>query len=629
MAEQRSALCKFSTLLGLFLLTGHSFLMNGYYLSHPFNVLGSYTCMVNALLDPSLFRNSFFIEAVERTGLRISYFYDLLPYLTTVDGYEKLAMALSFLSLFFIFTAIFALTELFAGKASVGFLAVLLYTYTLNSWTLGSPAPYLIFFHAGISFSIPLLIWSMVLFFKERYPLSLLLAGISFGFHPMCTVFFLTAYFFYGLYSIRKIPLKTFFWSACAFFLPAMPVFIRTFIQVKSSSEPSPMWLTGVEWNAAYTCFPSTWGLSLILRAGLFFTLFLVCLGQLKDRTLVQKIWIFLLPVAFLCLLGTVFADIWPVPFIIKTSLWRSTSVYLYLALPCIAVALNRLLDRSAFHGMLALSIIVLLCGYTDRLPVFYMPLFILFMAATLYEDRLVSYLTLLKDRLSITIIITLTALLVFQQITRGGNLWTALLFLAAYIWLALTVPLAKHYYSKNSRIACAVLFIVIVDAIILYARGGPVLEYQGVIQRKVYPWADIQQKAKQVSEKDDLFIVPPYLQDFSLYSQRAVLGDWGEGSYMIYLDRRYTEDWFARMADLGWEKKLEARKSYDQLSTDDIIAVGLKYGASFVVTEKPKTFKLKKIYENKKFILYRIPTSIGHTTTDMSKTENAGILQQ
>jgi hypothetical protein len=38
------------------------------------------------------------------------------------------------------------------------------------------------------------------------------------------------------------------------------------------------------------------------------------------------------------------------------------------------------------------------------------------------------------------------------------------------------------------------------------------------------------------------------------------------------------------------------------------MVRVAQKYGAKFVVTEKPKTFKLFKAYENDLYILYTIP---------------------
>jgi len=64
---------------------------------------------------------------------------------------------------------------------------------------------------------------------------------------------------------------------------------------------------------------------------------------------------------------------------------------------------------------------------------------------------------------------------------------------------------------------------------------GGPEIYYHGSVLGERDPWADLQLFARTHSEKDDLFIVPPYINDFSLYSQRATLGDWQRGKYSLH----------------------------------------------------------------------------------------------
>ena len=53
-------------------------------------------------------------------------------------------------------------------------------------------------------------------------------------------------------------------------------------------------------------------------------------------------------------------------------------------------------------------------------------------------------------------------------------------------------------------------------------------------------------------------------------------------------------------------EKLHGASEGYNSLTTHDVLQVAKKYGAKFIITEKPKTFKLQKLYENERFILYR-----------------------
>ncbi len=162
----------------------------------------------------------------------------------------------------------------------------------------------------------------------------------------------------------------------------------------------------------------------------------------------------------------------------------------------------------------------------------------------------------------------------------------------------------------KSSRlfIMGALLFIVVFDAGILVSRGGADIYYHGYVRGKRDPWADIQIFAKEHSQKDDLFIVPPYMNDFGIYSERATLGDWAEGANILYMDNAFAKEWLARMNDLGWKTFLGSRSGYNDLSTEQILTTAQKYGAGYIVTEKPKRFDIPRIYENDQFILYTVP---------------------
>ena len=169
-----------------------------------------------------------------------------------------------------------------------------------------------------------------------------------------------------------------------------------------------------------------------------------------------------------------------------------------------------------------------------------------------------------------------------------------------------LAIKWVKNYFNAQTSLILGGIFIILFDIGVLYDKGGPEIYFRGKIQGKIDPWADIQQFAKNHSSKDDLFIVPPYINGFTFYSLRATLGDWAEGTTLIYLDNQFTQEWFARMNDLGWRKWYLPKEGYNKLTTDEIIAVAKKYRANFVVTEKPKIFNLQKLYENKMYILYK-----------------------
>ncbi len=598
---------KYHTLILLILITAHSFLMNGYWLSRNDNTVATYISSIKAHVDPSLFKNSIYVQAVQRTNLRIGIFYDFSPLIYKYFDFETFAIVQAIVSLFFINWGIYTLAKLFFKNAFAGYLAALLYNVVLNNWTLGSPAPYFNYFHHGLQYSYPLILWSLVFFFTKRYPLSMFLAGVSWAFHTMGAAFLFPGYFLYWLCHLKEIKPRTIVASLLAFLVPALPFFIRSFDHIGLTSEVSHLWLEGIRWVMWFTCLPKTWPLFWIVRAGLFFFLFLLCFYQIRDKQVKSWIFIFMISIALMCILGTLFADVlYPSHFIIKTSLWRSTTIYLFLALPCIACAVLRIWGRSITRRFLSIALMVVLTGFLECFTPYYLAFFIVSAAYVLYEHQILKRIPYLQGKFPFLFFIMLSLCVCCQSLFDRLCIPLVVFILFVLGFLLIIRLLEKYNLSINPYVA-AILFIMIFDISVLYYKGGPEIYYHGTIQGKRDPWADIQMYAREHSHKDDLFIVPPYMAGFTFYSLRATVGDWAEGTTLIYLDKQFTDEWFERMKDLGWRTSYAAKSGYNSLTTEAVAAAAQKYGAKFVVTEKPKTFALPLLYENEQFVLYRV----------------------
>jgi len=592
-------------LLVLVLLTCHSFLMNGYYSSHKYLTVSTYFSSIRNLINPELFKNSIYIQAVNRDNLRIGIFYDFLPYMLKHIDLETLALVHTAISLFFTLGAIYALAMVLTRSRATAIVSTILYTARLEQWTLGSPAPYLNFFHHGLPYTYPLILWSMVLFFRNRYAGALLLAGVSYNFHPMCTLFLFCAYGLYWLLNRKQFPLTLIIVCLLAFILPAFPGILKTVSHMGSGGQ-GELWLKGVRWVAGYTCNPSTWSFKLILNSGLYLTLACTALFIFPRLTIRRSVIIVWSAVAILCLVGTIFADIIPVPFIIKLSLWRSTVIYLFLAIIVIAWGCLQLARISRIHALLAVTILMLLTGYLPLLPQYYLALLVpAFIYALLTRHNAAS-----RKRSTFLAAASLCLLYIAIFYALPNALWLTLFMTPVLFFAAVS---ASPSFPRSSMVLFWALGLLIFDSAVLTAQGGPKIYYRGYIQGKLDPWADVQLAAREISHSDDLFIVPPMRNDFYHYSQRAVLGDWAEGSTLLYLDNRFTEEWFERMNDLGWTKHDNAQTGFNNLSTNDIIHVAQKYNARFVVTEQPKTFDLPVAYKNNTFNLYRLPAGSNH----------------
>jgi hypothetical protein len=585
--------------------------MNGYYYSHRQLTVGSYISQIFAYVDPSLFKNSIYVQAANRTNLRISLFYNACPFILRNFDFETFALVQSIVSLFFVLAGIFFLTKVFFNNSTAGYIATFLYTAELNNWTLGSPSPYLNFFHHGLPYAYPLTVWSMVFFFQKRYPLSLLLAGMSWNFHPMTTVFLLFVYFMYWLFNWKEFKITIILKCLSAFAVSASPVLIKSFLYLGRSDTSGNLWLEGVRWTLWHTNFPFTQFDVRMISSGMFFFLFISTLFIIPGEA-VKKISLVIISVAVLCIAGTIFAHIYPIPFIIKMSLWRSTFIYLIVALSCIGYGVSTLLaDRSFEKRFLAVCIVILVAGYLGSLLHFYVSYLPFFIGALLYfhfERRAKNYLPSFQRKASLLFFSLLSLLLTVHIVTYLKDGLKLFLFFILTAFFILGIRALEKYAPQKALSkyvwALVMAFVLFFDGTTLYTRGGPKIYYHGRLKGTSDPWAEIQSYARMHSQKDDLFIVPPYANDFTTYSLRAILGDWAEGSTLIYLDNQFCQQWFARMRDLGCTPG-NWFEGYDTLTTDHILKVAQKYEARFIITQKPKTFSLKKLYENVNFILY------------------------
>jgi hypothetical protein len=600
-------------LSAILLMTVHAFLMNGHQHVYPYLTVGNYATPIFAKADPTLFKNSLYVQAVKHSNVRLTLFYDVSPFIIKYFDLETFSIVQEIVSLGFILAGIYTLTYTLCGSSIAGYMAMLLYTAETNQWILGSPSSYANFFHHGIPYSYPLIVWSLVFFLKQRYVPAFLLAGISWNFHPMCTVFLLGAYLLYGIFSWKEFKPATIGACTGAFIIPALPILIKSVGYLSAKTIAEANWFTVVLWTAWYTCFPSTWPFILLFRASLFFLLFLMSLWILPAGRIKRALKIFILSVALLCLAGTVFADWYPIPLMLQLSLWRSTLIYLFIAIPCIGYLLSRVYQLGFGGKFLALATIILLSGYLKGLNVYYFLLFIFFFMYVLCEQHFKNRISFIRNTFSLVLLLSITILFIiagYAALDSPGYLVVLLFFSSTMVFLLIARLLeAVPRFSPVVKrpLVVLLLFMVCFDGAVLYYRGGPEIYYHGQVRGKVDPWADIQQAAQKVSNTDDLFIVPPYMNDFGIYSLRASLGDWAEGSHALYLGNQFASEWLSRMRDLGWKKFSGEKEGYNSLTTEEVLKAANKYGAKFVITEKPKQFDLPRIYENSKFSLYQV----------------------
>ena len=123
-----------------------------------------------------------------------------------------------------------------------------------------------------------------------------------------------------------------------------------------------------------------------------------------------------------LCLIGTVFADLYPIPFIIKMSFWRSTFIYLMVALPCIGYVLSRMCNHTIARRLLVISIMVLVSGYLNGFKLYYFPILLCLLLYALYEKQLAERFIFFRGRFMLLFLSVLCGVLVYQTVFDQGS---------------------------------------------------------------------------------------------------------------------------------------------------------------------------------------------------------------
>lgn len=604
------------TVILLLLITVHSLLMNGFSHSSRFLNVATYAMPIRAQSDPTLFRNSLYVQSLKEKNARLSLMHELIPVLMGKGDLETFSLIQWFICLFLTSAALFFLGTTVAGSPVAGYLTALLFSAELNRWTLGSPAIYINFFHHGLQWAIFLSILSLTLFLKRRLPLACFCMGAAWNFHPMSVIFLVLIFVPCILVRMSELSMKTLGLSILAFMLPALPMSIRTLTYLTGPWTYGPEWMEAVKWCAWYTVFPSTWPLHYFWRAGLYLWLFVMALAVSPPGQVKGALKLFMMTIGILCGLGTVFAEVIPLPFIMKMSLWRTSWLYILVSLPCIAyLFLTRIWDTNLLRRFLVVSTIIAVTGYIHYFPYYYLLISNTVVLLLLRRDAWERKWPWPYRNMAFIFCAVLALIIAYQALYDRGVEGTILGLLAVILFLIVLKPLERSIQPVHGTamwITAAILFIILFDGSILVYRGGVDIYYRGQVRGRKDPWADIQVFAREHTHKDALFIVPPYMNDFGLYSERATLGDWAEGANILYLDNSFAKQWLERMNALGWKTLWGLHSGYAALSTDEIVAAAAKYGAQYIVSEKPKRFALPSLYENEQFILYRVPHTHG-----------------
>lgn len=120
-----------------------------------------------------------------------------------------------------------------------------------------------------------------------------------------------------------------------------------------------------------------------------------------------------------------------------------------------------------------------------------------------------------------------------------------------------------------------------------------------------------------QNTDQDALILMPPYEEDFRVFSARSTAGSWKDWTYNV-LDRKFAFEMQDRLRDFcgisadvckeKWQCLNLCYKNYAALGESKIAEITRKYGIDFIVRNRKNPLNLELVYQNQKYLIYKAP---------------------
>jgi hypothetical protein len=114
-------------------------------------------------------------------------------------------------------------------------------------------------------------------------------------------------------------------------------------------------------------------------------------------------------------------------------------------------------------------------------------------------------------------------------------------------------------------------------------------------------PWVDVQLWARENTSPTAVFITPPEKTGFRVFSERPVVGEWKDGTQQYFNDA-YSFEWWERMQALGMNDF-----EFFSYSEEQLLDIGARYGARYLVFPKDRALRFRKLYENSEYAVHHL----------------------
>jgi GH35 family endo-1,4-beta-xylanase len=491
----------------------------------------------------------------------------------------------------------------------------------------------------------PLILLALSFFYRERYTWAFALAGVSFNLHALEAAHLVFLMGFATLCQVRKLGWNWLIFWVGLFLVVASPtlvIMVQQHLQIMQHHLAfDSQWLRWMHARSALAdhSFPSSWWNAANPDIPRFFcivALGAVSMGYPLRPAQRRKTLLLAVGGGVLFLVGTFFTEWRPIPVIIRAQLFRSSRLLLVVALIVIAhacVAAWRLPWRRP-----------------KQIPPWQTWLEFANATVTVVTLAIPSMLVLLPVALALSLIVALVnSRLTWHQALLGGG--TVVLCVIAWQSIYFVIPGLPPTIAWTSLLdwhGPSVVGWLLIGAVVMlwilstrpmanyrrYALSAGSIIIAGAAGAVMFPqilcnspadqaaWIDAQEWARSHTPFNALFLTPAQQAGFRIHSERAIVGEWRDGT-QLYFDAGFAKPWSERMNALqpGMVTDtdgtlLSSGRPLGSLDDEQVAALAKQFGADYVVLPHGDQRSLRKAYDNGVWAIYMPETEEAVTST-------------
>jgi hypothetical protein len=594
--------------------------------------MATYVPAIKRQIDPQLFQHDWLLTQTER-------FYHWYAW-----GIGQLARLFSLESIFLFLHVVervglvvgtYALSRSLASNRLAGFLSVILVLFS-SQWNLGGN-PLVAQISMPHSLGVVLAIWVFVLGFRGAYRSAALLAGVTTYVHLLIGLEVAALLVCCRLFS-RSVSKPHVATVLGLYAVTASPIFgplVSSQLESIRTAVLSPSEYVAIVGSLRHPWhyLPSTWPPAeygeffLGLMAGALAAYF----GKDRMNQDVHANMMRLVGIMLgLGLVGTVFVEVIPTALVLKLQLFR-LMVFVKLFLALYVAQYLAMVIMEGNPGKVVLAAMVFM-GLTE--PLWWEASFLALAGYELWTRNPNVFqgkpVLLLRNRHLLLLVVSVAIGLGYALLGAWDGLTgTAVLGSGSEIRMVLIVLIVAFILLWFVRLSPnfagpAVPMVWIGLALCLGLSTGSVnmnaFDWRSVttsltsgIDIRLHETSDWQRLCRWIRENtpvEAVFIAPPYMEDFRLRAERAIVVDFKSFAFR----ENDALEWKTRLADLtngipyqpGADRYDEMRAGYRSLTASQVRHLSRKYGAEFVVIEKSSRVRLPIVYENNSYVLAR-----------------------